>query len=103
MLASQMLSISPYLKFLLSSGTVHMFHVYVASVLSGCCVYLQWFQVFSCVFASVSYACFKCFICHHTYVASVVSKCFKNRSGVAHVAKRVRKRGGASGRCDVHA
>ena len=23
-----------------------MFHKYVASVLSGCCVYLQWFQVF---------------------------------------------------------
>jgi hypothetical protein len=30
---------------------------------------IAWFQVFSYVFTSVSYACFKCFIC--LYVASV--------------------------------
>jgi hypothetical protein len=52
---------------------------------------LQWlytyvcnsFTCFSGVFASVSYACFKCFISLHTYVANVASGCFKSRSGVA--------------------
>ena len=34
-------------------------------------------------FASVSEACFKCFICFQTYVAIVASKCFKTRLGVA--------------------
>ena len=34
------------------------------------------------VFASVSDACFKCFISHQTYVASAASKCFKSTSGV---------------------
>jgi hypothetical protein len=29
---------------------LHIFHTYVASVLSGCYVYLQWFQVFLQVF-----------------------------------------------------
>jgi hypothetical protein len=43
---------------------------------------LQWFQVFSDVFASVLNACFKCFICLQTYVTSVVSGCFKSKSGV---------------------
>jgi hypothetical protein len=46
--------------------------------LSGCCVYLQWFLS---VFPNVSDLCFKCFICLQTYVASIVSRCFKNRSG----------------------
>jgi hypothetical protein len=61
-----------------------MFHTYVANVLSGylriCC---NGFQVFH---ASVSDACFKCFICLQTYVANVSSECFKSRSAIAHVA-----------------
>jgi hypothetical protein len=57
-----------------------MFHTYVTSV-------LQWFQVFfKGVFASVSDACFMCFICIHTYVVSVASRCFKSRLGVAYLS-----------------
>jgi hypothetical protein len=41
------------------------------------------FQVFHVFFASVLDACFDCFIYLQTYVASVVSRCFKRRSGVA--------------------
>jgi hypothetical protein len=41
------------------------------------------FKCFSYVFASVSDACFKTFICLQTYVANVTSECFKYRSGVA--------------------
>ena len=42
----------------------HIFHTYVASVLSGCCICLQlYFKCFSCVFASISDACFECFGC----------------------------------------
>jgi len=44
------------------------------------------FQVFSGVFASISDACLKWFICLQMYVASVASECFKSRSGVAHIA-----------------
>jgi hypothetical protein len=45
---------------------------------------LQWFfQVFSCVFSSVSDACFKILICLQKHVANVSSGCFKSRSGVA--------------------
>jgi hypothetical protein len=51
-----------------------------ASVLSRYCVCLQWFQVFSCVFVSVSDVCFACF---QTYVAFVVSGYFKTRLSVA--------------------
>jgi hypothetical protein len=63
---------------------LYMFHIYVCK----CFIWmlrmlLQWFQVFSGVFASVSDACFKCFICLQTYVASVASECFKSRSDVA--------------------
>jgi hypothetical protein len=66
---------------------LHMFHTYVASVLSRRCIYFAMsFQVFSGVFVSVSDACFKCFICLQTYVANVSSRCFESRSGVAHVA-----------------
>ena len=53
--------------------------------------------MFSCVFASVSEACFKYFICLQTYVASVASRCLESRSGVAHVVIRVRSGGDASG------
>jgi hypothetical protein len=42
---------------------------------------LQWFYVFLCVFASVSGAYIKCFICLQTYVASIVFECFKSRLG----------------------
>ena len=63
---------------------LHMFHTYVACVLSGCCVGLQWFSiVFRYFFSNVSEAYFKCFIYLETYVATVVFGCFKNRSGVA--------------------
>jgi hypothetical protein len=52
-----------------------------ASVSSECCIcfhtYIKCFQVF---FSSVSYACFELF---RTYVASVLSGCFKSRSSIA--------------------
>jgi hypothetical protein len=56
-----------------------------------CCKHFIWmlrmccdcFQVF---FSSVSYARFKCFICLQTYVVSVVSGCFKSRSGVTSLS-----------------
>jgi hypothetical protein len=46
------------------SGCCICFHTYDASVLSGCCVcFYNGFKCFSGVFASVSDACFKSFIC----------------------------------------
>jgi hypothetical protein len=57
------------------------------------------FAIVSCVFASVSYACSKYFICLQTKVANVASECFKNRSGVAHIAMRVRSGGRTSSPC----
>jgi len=79
-----------------------MYHMFFFS--DACCNMLQVFYLdvayvrndinyFSCVFASVSYVCFNYFICLQTYVASVASGCFKNRSGVAHVVIRVRSGG----------
>jgi len=63
---------------------LHMFHTYVASVFSGCCVcFTLIFKRFSGVFASVSDVCFKYFICFQTYIAIVASEYFKTRSGVA--------------------
>jgi hypothetical protein len=59
------------------------------------------FQVFLGVFASISYAYFKRFICLHMYVANISSECFKNISGVvlgdppATVGVRARKVEGA--------
>jgi hypothetical protein len=47
------------------------------------CMFYDGFKCFSGVFVNVSDACFKCFICLQMYVASVVSGCFKSRSGVA--------------------
>jgi hypothetical protein len=70
------------LQLCLSGYFIFFTHI-LRSVLSRCCVCLQWFQVFLGVFACVSDSCFKCFICLQTYVASVVSRCFKSRSGVA--------------------
>jgi hypothetical protein len=60
---------------------LHMFHAYVASILSKCCVCVA--IVFKCfhVFLQI---CFKCFICLLLYVASIASECFKSRSSVAH-------------------
>jgi hypothetical protein len=55
-----------------------------ASALSEFCICLHGFQMFLGVFTSVPDACFNCFICLFLYVATVVSKCFKSRSGVAH-------------------
>ena len=42
------------------------------------------FKCFSDVFASVSDACFKCFIYLLLYVVTVASGCLSSRSGVAH-------------------
>jgi hypothetical protein len=69
---------------------LQVFYLDVAYVWNG-------FKCFSCVFSSISYACFKCFICLQTYVVIVASGYFKSRSGVAHVAMRVRNGGGMSG------
>jgi hypothetical protein len=55
---------------------LEMFYVDVAYVCNG-------FKCFFRFFASVSDASFKCFICLHTYIASIVFGCFKSRSGVA--------------------
>jgi hypothetical protein len=53
------------------------FYTYAASVyLDVAYVYIG-FKCFSGVFASVSYAWFKCFICFQTYVTIVASGCFK--------------------------
>jgi hypothetical protein len=63
---------------------LHMFHTYVACVLFGCCVWLQWFlSVFQGCFSSVSETCFKCFNCLQTYVSTVVFGYLKSRSCVA--------------------
>jgi hypothetical protein len=48
---------------------LHMFHTYVANILSGSCVCFA--MVFLCVFISVSDTCFKCFIC----LSDVCYKC----------------------------
>jgi hypothetical protein len=62
---------------------LYMFHTYIASVLSRCCVC---FTMVLSVFASVLDVCFKCFVCLQTYVASVAYECFKSRSGVASLS-----------------
>ena len=56
---------------------LHMFHTYVASILSGCCVYFAMISSVFSRFSSVSNACFKCFICFQTYVTCVLSGCGK--------------------------
>jgi hypothetical protein len=107
------------------------FQTYVASVSfgccktrSGCCIYMQVFQVFlyvhcKCFILMFAYDCngytrvFKFFFVFckcfrrllpvfqlfRMYVASVSSGCCKSRSGVARVAMRVRRGEGASGPC----
>ena len=63
---------------------LHMFHTYVASILSRCCIYFTMvFKCFPDIFASVSNTCFKCFIYLQKYVVSVASKYFTSRSDVA--------------------
>jgi hypothetical protein len=57
-----------------------MFHTYVATILSGCCICFNGFQEFSCVFASASNALLQVFQLFRTNVASVSSRCFKSRS-----------------------
>jgi hypothetical protein len=64
---------------------LHMFHTYVGSIFIWmlhmfCNGFSSVFQMF---FASVSDACFNCFICLQTYVTNVSSRCFKTRSGGA--------------------
>jgi hypothetical protein len=57
---------------------LHMFHTYVASVLSGCCVCLQWFSgVFKC-FASISDAYCRCFSFFVRMLKMFLSECFKS-------------------------
>ena len=63
-------------------GVVYVSHICCMCFILDVAYVLQWFSSVSCVL-SVSDACFKRFICLHTYVASVVSGCFKSRSGVA--------------------
>jgi hypothetical protein len=67
---------------------VYLDVVYVSGICCKCfiwmlCMFYMVFKCFSYVFASVLDACFKCFICLQMYVASVTSRCFKSRSGVA--------------------
>jgi hypothetical protein len=58
---------------------LHIFHIYVVSVLSGCCICLQWFfKSFKC-FASVSNACCKYFSCFVRMLQVCLSECFKNK------------------------
>jgi hypothetical protein len=61
-----------------------MFHTYIASVLFECFVCLQWFSnVFRCFFKCFR-SMFQVFHLSLEYVASVASRCFKSRLGVAH-------------------
>jgi hypothetical protein len=58
---------------------LHIFHIYVVSVLSGCCICLQWFfKSFKC-FASVSNVCCKYFSCFVRMLQVCLSECFKNK------------------------
>jgi hypothetical protein len=71
---------------------LHIFHIYVASILSGCCLCLQCFssvfQVFQTHVLSISSVFF--------YVGRVVSACFKSKS-VLHMRYAWEAGGGA---CD---
>ena len=71
----------------------YMLQAYVSSVsgvLYVCCKCFFWmlhmlaivFKCFQTFSASVSDACFKCFICLLLYVPTIASGCFKCRSGV---------------------
>ena len=58
-----------------------MFHLFFQTYVASVFAYV--FTMISSVFASVSDACFKCFICLQTYVASVAFECFKSRLRIA--------------------
>jgi hypothetical protein len=66
-----------------------VFHTYVASVFSRCCIFLQWlhtcFKVFI-VFYNGFIRMLQVFQLFQMYVASVLSGCCKSRSGVTYVA-----------------
>jgi hypothetical protein len=76
---------------------LHMFHIYVASVSSGCCICFQayvasvssrcciYFAMATPVFPSCFRRMLQVFQLFWTYVANVSSRCFKSRSGVPHV------------------
>jgi hypothetical protein len=69
---------------------LHMFHTYVASVLSTCCVcamVFKCFQVFLQVFQTHVSSVF------FLYVASIASRYFKSRSCVAHAMHVGNRRG----------
>jgi hypothetical protein len=55
------------------------------------------FSSFFWCFANVFRRILQMFQLFRMYIASTSSECYKNRSGVAHVAIRMRRRGGASG------
>ena len=62
-----------------------VFHTYVCKRLIWMLhMFAMVFKCFSGVFASVSDACFKYFICLLLYVATVKSRYFKSRSRVGH-------------------
>jgi hypothetical protein len=77
--------------FICFTHMLKVFYLDIAYVCNG-------FQVFLCVFSSVLDVCFKYFICLLLYVASVVSRCFKSRSGIVHRI-RVGSERGASRPC----
>jgi hypothetical protein len=54
-----------------------------ASISPGCCICFHTYEVFSGVFFKCFAHMFQVFQLFHTYVASVLSGCFKNRSCVA--------------------
>ena len=60
---------------------LHMFHIYVASVFIW--MLLMFAMIFNC-FCKYFRCMFRMFYLSFLYVTSIVSGCFKSRSGVAH-------------------
>jgi hypothetical protein len=69
-------------KYVYFGRCVCFMHVLQVFYLDVAYVFCNGFLVFLGVLASVSDACFKCFICFQTYVVSIASKYFKSRSDV---------------------
>jgi hypothetical protein len=68
------------------SSVFQVFHTYMLQVFHLDVAYVcNSFQILFKHFRKC-FICFKCFICLLLYVASVASGCFKNKSGIAHVA-----------------
>jgi len=65
---------------------IHMFRMFQLFVRMLQVFHLDLFKSRSGVTASDSDACFMCFICLQSYVASVVSGCFKSRLGIASLS-----------------